>query len=293
MALLSRAQANRWAGPAARAGGGGGGIGDNRRVSPISYERAGAGEPLVLLHGLGATRLVWKPQIEALAAERDVVALDLPGFGGSPVLDGIPPTPRAMAEAISDFLAGLGIERPHVAGNSLGGWVALEMARERKAASVCLLSPAGLWQNPLGPRAVDARGLARALKPLIVLAARHRGVRERMLRSVVGRPGNVPVEDGLQLIRDWIEAPGYEASNEEMRRHVFDDPGQVQVPVTIGWGELDRLVAPPHRHRRPPGARFVVLQGCGHTPNWDDPALIAELLLTASSQAPADREAAA
>jgi pimeloyl-ACP methyl ester carboxylesterase len=250
----------------------------------ISYERAGSGPTLVLIHGLGATKLVWKPQIERLAQERDVIALDMPGFGASPLLpDGMPPTAAAMGSAISEFLTGIGVERPHVAGNSLGGWVALEMAKADHAASACLISPAGLWQSPLGPRQVNTRGVARALKPVILAAARRDDTRARMLGTVVARPENVPQADGIQMIRDWIEAPGYDASNAEMRRHVFEDPHTVDVPVTIAWGELDRLVRPPKSARRPPGTNFIVLPGCGHTPNWDDPELIARVLLEASS----------
>jgi pimeloyl-ACP methyl ester carboxylesterase len=253
----------------------------------IDYQRIGSGEPLVLIHGLGATKLVWKPQLRALSERRDVIALDMPGFGDSPQLaDGTPPTATAMAESISSFLReDLGIERAHVAGNSLGGWVALEMAKAGRAASACLLSPAGLWQNPLGPRSLNNRAIAKALRPLILLAGRNQGLREGMLRTVVGCPDRVPVTDALQMIRDWIDAPGYAASNAEMRRHVFEDPHLVEVPVTIGWGELDRLVAPPKPHRRPPGAEFIVLEGCGHTPNWDNPELVTRVLLEASSGA--------
>lgn len=261
-------------------------------MDSIDYERTGRGDPLVLLHGLGATRLVWQPQIERLAPERDVITLDMPGFGNSPPLaDETPPTAAALGEAIAAFLRDEGIERPHVAGNSLGGWVALEMAKSGRAASACLISPAGLWQTPLGPRAGDVRGLARRLKPLVLAAARKRSVRERMLSSVVARPGNVPAEDGMALIRAWIEAPGYEASNAEMRLHVFADPAHVTVPVTIAWGEHDRLVRPPRPDRRPPGARFLVLPDCGHTPNWDDADLVAEVLLDASATAAGERAA--
>ena len=262
--------------------------------TPIAYERAGSGPTLVLIHGLGATKLVWKPQIERLARERDVIALDMPGFGDSPPLpDGTPPTAAAMGAAIASCLSELGIEQPHVAGNSLGGWVALEMAKAGAAASACLISPAGLWQNPLGARSVNTRGVARALKPVILAAARRDSTRARLLGTVIARPENVPEEDGLQVIRDWIEAPGYDASNAEMRRHVFEDPASVDVPVTIAWGELDRLVRPPSRNRRPPGSRFVVLPGCGHTPNWDDPELISQVLLEASDPAFVAEEPAA
>ena len=102
----------------------------------------------------------------------------------------------------------------------------------------------------------------------------------------------LPDMDGIQVIRDWIEAPGYEDSNAEMRRHVFEDPELVDVPVTIAWGELDRLVRPPRSERRPPGSRFIVLPGCGHTPNWDDPELITQLLLEASDPAVVQTRAA-
>ena len=259
----------------------------------IAYERDGSGPPLVLIHGLGATKLIWKPQLEALARERDVIALDMPGFGDSePMRAGTAPTAAAMAVVISDFLAGLGIERPHVAGNSLGGWVALEMAKAGRAASACLISPAGLWQHALGPRTVNTRGLAKVLKPFVLAAARRESTRARMLGTVIARPENVPAGDGVQVISDWIDAPGYDASNEEMRRHVFEDPQSVTVPVTIAWGELDRLVRPPSSARRPPGSRFIVLPGCGHTPNWDDPQLIARVLLEASDPAVAESRAA-
>ena len=70
-----------------------------------------------------------------------------------------------------------------------------------------------------------------------------------------------------------------------MRSHVFEHPELVTVPTTIAWGTEDRLVAPPRPERMPPGARYVELEGVGHTPTWDDPPLIAELLLEASARA--------
>ena len=68
-----------------------------------------------------------------------------------------------------------------------------------------------------------------------------------------------------------------------MRRYVCEDLDRVRVPTTIAWGELDRLVGPPRPERRPPDSRFVKLEGCGHTPNWDAPDLIADLLLETSA----------
>ena len=252
----------------------------------IAYERAGSGPPLVLIHGLGASKEIWRPQLEALAGDRDVIAVDMPGFGHSPELDETP-TPWALGAAITRMCEELGIQRPNVAGNSLGGWVALEIAKAGEASSLCLISPAGLWRRPLGARNVDSRRWARRLRPLIMGLTRFRPAREAMLRTSIGRPELVPEADGRAMVAAWIDAPGYEAANAEMRRYIAEDLDRITVPTTIVWGELDRLVGAPRPERRPPGSRFVQIPGIGHTPNWDDPKLISRLLLEASKPAAA------
>jgi pimeloyl-ACP methyl ester carboxylesterase len=252
----------------------------------LNYERRGAGEPLLLIHGLGGSSRIWAPVLDRLAAHRDTIAIDLPGAGRSPVLDaGVASTPANFGLAISDLCNRLGIERPHVAGNSLGGWVALEMAKAGDAASVCALSPAGLWRRPLGPRRFDIHGLGRSIRPLVGLALRSAQVRERLLATTMAHPERLTEDEARGLIEDWIDAPGYEAANREMRSHVFADPQLVTVPATIAWASEDRLVAAPRPDRIPPGARYVVLEGLGHTPTWDDPQRITTLLLEASGAA--------
>ncbi len=252
------------------------------RRAGIAYERMGSGPPLLLIHGLGGTRGIWRPQLEELAREREVIAVDMPGFGESPPLPGRA-TPWAMAESIAGLCAELGIERPHVAGNSLGAWVAIELAKRDAASSLCLISPAGLWRRPLGPRRIDTQRWARRLRPLLAASLRLRVPREAMLKTTVGHPGKLSPADAREVVLGWVDAPGYEAANDEMRTHVCEGVELVDVPTTIAWGELDRLVGPPRPERRPPGSSFLVLRGCGHTPNWDEPALITELLLEASS----------
>lgn len=250
----------------------------------LSYERRGAGEPLVLIHGLGGSQRVWSPVLDRLAAEREVIAVDMPGAGGSAALaDGIRPTPASLGAAISDFCDRLGHERPHVAGNSLGGWVALEIAKAGRAASVCAISPAGLWSRPLGPRRFDSHRLGRWLRPLLPVLLASPQVRDRLLSSTLARPGRISKHEARGLIEDWIDASGYEATNREMRAEVFKRPELVSVPATVAWGTEDRLLRPPAPERIPPGARYVVLEGLGHTPTWDAPELVASLLLEASS----------
>ena len=250
----------------------------------IAYSRTGSGPALVLIHGLGGSRRIWEPVTDRLATERDVVAVDMPGFGGSDVLaDGIAPTAANLAAAIADHCTKLGLDRFHVAGNSLGGWAALELAKTDRAKSVCAISPAGLWRNALGPRRFNSHAVAHRLGPLFSGLLASAGLRAKFLRSTVGHPERLSAADGRALIRDWLAAPGYDAANDEMRAHVFEHPELVTVPTTIAWGTLDQLVSPPKPERMPPGATYVELPGVGHTPTWDNPEMIAELLLGASS----------
>ena len=246
----------------------------------LNHERAGRGEPLLLLHPLGGELVVWQPVFELLAAERDAIAVDMPGFGGSPALgNGTPPTPQALAAAVAEFLDELGVERAHLAGNSLGGWVALELAKSGRALSVTTLSAAGFWRRPLGPRETRVRRFGRVLLPLVPLVARSAGGRRALLQRVMVRPERVPAAAVTRLVRAYMTAPAFEAANAAMRSAVFSGIEEISAPVTLAWAEHDRLVARPRQ--RPTGARMVTLRGCGHLPTWDDPDQVARLLLTA------------
>ncbi len=245
--------------------------------------RKGKGEPLLLIHGLGGSARIWAPIIDLLALERDTIALDLPGFGDAPALgEAVEPTAVNLAAALHRACEGLGVDRPHVAGNSLGGWVGLEMGRAGWAASVTALSPAGLWQDPLGDRRFDSRRLARRLRPLVSAALRMRRTRNAMLATFAARPERIPPIDGRALVLGWIDSIGYEATNRAMRSQVFDPAGYPEIPVTLAWSQLDRIVAPPRRERMPAGARYLVMPGVGHTPTWDDPGLVAATVLRGS-----------
>src|SRR5688500_6000509 len=112
----------------------------------LAYARTGSGEPLVLIHGLGHRRQGWDAVVPLLAADREVVALDLPAMGES----AMPPVGdyRTMADMVEKLFGELGLDRPHVAGNSLGGLIALELAARGAVRSATALSPAGFWNTP-------------------------------------------------------------------------------------------------------------------------------------------------
>jgi pimeloyl-ACP methyl ester carboxylesterase len=249
-------------------------------------------EPLLLIHGLGGSRTIWEPVIPLLEGEREVHAIDMPGFGDAPPLpEGEEPTAANLARAIHAECLRNGVERPHVAGNSLGGWVALEMGRCGWAASVTTLSPAGLWSRPLGESTGGARMLLRgsrwlaAMSPFLSLALHFPQTRHAAFQSIAARPERIPPDAARALVRGWLDGEGYDAANRAMRSHVFDPTGYPEeVPVTIAWCEKDRLLGPPKPHRRPAGARFLVLPGVGHTPTWDDPELVAKTLLEGSAR---------
>lgn len=243
-------------------------------------------EPLLLLHGLGGSKEIWSPVVGLLEAERSPLVLDLPGFGAEPPLAAqVEPSAANLAAAVHERCLELGIERPHVAGNSLGGWVALEMGRAGWASSVTAISPAGLWRAPIGERRVNTQLWAQRLRPLVALALHTRGLRERMLATFAAHPERIPAREGRKLVLGWIDANGYDGANRAMRTHVFDPTSYPEIPVTLAWGELDRLVGPPRPERRPVGARYVTLPGVGHTPTWDDPELVAAILLEGSAVA--------
>jgi pimeloyl-ACP methyl ester carboxylesterase len=253
----------------------------------LNYVRKGHGEPLVLVHGIGSHWQMWGPVLDTLAAERDVVALDLPGFGASPPLDG-EPTIAALAGAVSDLATELGIDRPHVAGNSLGGGIALELARTGRARSATGLSPIGFGYGRERPYAVAVlqatRTLVRVLGPALDPIQRTALGRTVTMSHLIGRPWRVPAEDAILATHDLAAASGFEATLPHVS--AFDwGHGDLDVPVTIGWGTRDMLLIPRQARRarrRMPRARHVWLSGCGHVPCWDDPALIATVVLAGS-----------
>lgn len=251
-------------------------------VLKLAYDRCGAGPTLVLLHPLGADRHVWGPVTARLAGERDVIAIDLPGFGESPILaGGKSPTPAALAAAVGDFLDALDLpDGYHVAGNSLGGWLALELAVAGRVKSVTAIAPAGLWPQPLTPKRGVARSLARAVMPVLPALVRSSAGRRAVLAGTVAKTDGVPPQDALRLLRAYATAPGFEAANDAMRADRFTALEHIRVPVLLVWPDRDRLVArPPYL---PPNVRSVTLRDAGHVPVWDQPAEVAKLLLRGS-----------
>jgi pimeloyl-ACP methyl ester carboxylesterase len=256
----------------------------------LSHQRRGSGPPLVLIHGIGSQWQMWVPVMDRLAAEREVIALDLPGFGESLPIDGEAPSVPELARSVARFLAELGVERPHVAGNSLGGAVALELGRMGAVRSVCALSPAGFakgWEVYYALTSLRImRASARALAPVAGPLARSARVRRLTSRQTVEHPERVRAEEFAGATRNLGRSRGFRATLRAVKHWSELDAGPPMVPTTIAWGEHDRLLLyrPQSARARAalPAARHVTLTGCGHVPTWDDPEQVRWVLLGAS-----------
>ncbi|MGW4564150.1 alpha/beta fold hydrolase [Streptomyces sp. NPDC004561] len=256
----------------------------------VSYARAGRGEPLVLLHGIGHHRQAWDPVVDILATERDVIAVDLPGFGASPGLpDGLAydlPTTNAVLGALFEAL---GLDRPHVAGNSLGGLLALELGREKLVRSVTTFSPAGFWTEAERRYAftvlLTMRGVAQRLPlPLVEGLSRTAAGRTALTSTIYARPARRAPEAVVAETLALVGATGFDATLRAGATVRFTDelPG---LPVTVAWGTRDRILVRRQGIRAKqliPHARLVRLPACGHCPMNDDPALVARVILDGS-----------
>ena len=256
----------------------------------LSYTRRGSGEPLLLLHGIGHHRQAWEPVIPALAAERDVIAVDLPGCGDSPALpDGMAHDLPTMSTVLKALFGALEIDRPHVAGNSLGGLLALDLARAQLVRSVTALSPAGFWNEAERRYAFTVlstmRQIARRLPPPVVERLARPALGRTLLTSTIyARPGRRSPEAVVAETLALARAQGFSETLRSGRTVQFTDD-IVGTPVTVAWGSRSRLLIPRQGVRAKgviPRARLVRLPGCGHVPMNDDPALVARVVLDGS-----------
>lgn len=256
------------------------------QVPALSGHRGGSGEPLVLIHGIGSYWGVWRPVLGALEERHDVIALDLPGYGSSPPLPGgATPTVPALAEAVEAELDRLGIETAHMGGNSLGGWIGLELARRGRARSVVALSPGGMWR--LERLYVQAslrltRVATVAAAPFAERLMLSRLARRGLWLMFVARPAQIPPEDAAEAIRMYAGAPSFWATLRWTWGNSAEGLDQIRCPVLIAWGTRDRLLWPRQARRfgeAIPGAEVRMLPGLGHAPMSDDPELVAATIL--------------
>ncbi|MFI6173535.1 alpha/beta fold hydrolase [Nocardia sp. NPDC051052] len=255
-------------------------------MTTLNHHRVGSGEPLVLVHGIGSRWQVWEPIIDTLAKSYEVIAVDLPGFGDSAPL--AETTVDTLTDALAEFLAAQGIDRPHLVGNSMGGLITLNLGARGLARSVTAFSPIAFWDNAgrvwcqqsLG----KSRMLARQLKPALPTILGTAAGRTLFLSLVFGKAWAVSTQVAVDTANGAADAPGFEPALASFDNAKLPEIGGLaDIPVTIAWGNRDILLTYRTQSRRAraelPDAEHRTLHGSGHTPFYDDPAACAQAVL--------------
>jgi len=256
----------------------------------LHHIRRGDGAPLVLVHGLGGSLRSWDLVVDGLAAHREVVALDLPGFGASPALPET--TVDTLADAVAMFLSAQGWQRADLVGTSLGGRLVLEMVRRGLGRHVVALDPGGCWN---APERAFVNGLLRAsiaavrrLRPVLPLLTGNPVTRTALLSQFSVRPWAVPGEVVLRELRG-LAAPAVDPA---LMSLMAEEPQQGAAAgtsngrVVVGWGRWDRLTLPTQARRALaafPGARLHRFAHSGHFPMFDSPDETVRVVLDATA----------
>ena len=255
----------------------------------MKYLRSGSGKPLLLIHGLGGSAKSWSTIWPALAEHRDLIAVDLPGFGGTPRLAG-ETSIRTLSDAVTSFIDAQGLRGVDVVGSSMGARLVLELARRGGVVgSVVSLDPGGFWRGWerhaffssiwLSIRAV------RLLQPLMPAISRSKIARTMLLAQFSKRPWALPPAVVLEEMRAYAQAPAFDellyqlAYGEEQEGA---PGGSIGAPLVIGWGRNDRVCFANQAERALalfPDARLHWFDRCGHFPHWDAPQETVRLIL--------------
>jgi len=264
----------------------------DRRISPVGknalwyFRETGSGPPLVLLHGIGMSHAAWSAVTPHLESTRRVIAFDIAGFGSTPALPGgTPPTIPNLVDGLAESIREIGLEIPvDLAGNSLGGTIALEAARRGIARSVVAISPACLWRKHGAAHVPIVFGglrfMATHFPVVLKTVVRSPWLRELVLAvpiSVGSR--HMHVDDARRAIDDLTRATAFEATLDSTRSPFSADA--VTVPITVAFGDRDWILTRGSRFRSalPAHARWVEKRGWGHVPMWVDPVGVSKLIL--------------
>jgi pimeloyl-ACP methyl ester carboxylesterase len=253
-----------------------------RRVRGLSYLQAGAGDPIVMLHGLGATKMSLLPTVGALADRFRCISLDLPGFGDSVKPIGARYDARYFAGAVVTLLDALGIERAHLVGNSLGGRVALEVGLRDpdRVGRLGLLAPSMAWRRER--RWAPALRLLRPELGLMQIAP-ERAVDPIVRRLIPGGRDGWAAAGVDEFLRSYKTARGRAAFYAAARQIYLEEPEgddgfwprlrTLEPDALFVWGRHDKLVPiafARHVSEAVPGARHAELD-CGHVPQLERP----------------------
>jgi pimeloyl-ACP methyl ester carboxylesterase len=255
----------------------------------LNHIRYGNGQPLLLIHGLGGSWKSWIPVLDRLSANREVIAIDLPGHGKTPRLDG-PTTIATLADAVTGFLKTNGLTGIDAAGSSMGGRLVLELARRGEViGKTVALNPGGFWSKS-ERHFFYATGLVsiwiiRRLQWMLPLLTGNPFTRSLLLAQFSAKPWKISSRFALTELRSYATTPVY---NELLHNLAYGEEqmgtarGSITQPLMIGWGSKDRICFPSEAKKALhlfPDVHLYWFKKCGHFPHWDKPAETAGLIL--------------
>lgn len=260
-------------------------------MSSLWSRSYGDGTPLVLIHGMGSASSAWNLITPELSKHFKVILVDLPGHGSSPLLNKKEMDPHSLAENVIRELDRQKVEKFHLVGNSLGGWVALDLAAEHRdrVLSVVGVAPAGLWLAPVNrrlPIGDFARTLASATHPIAPYFMQYEWVRKIGFAKVSPKWKEIPASVVLDAVKAMGTSSGYYPAWDALLSLRFDKKIPESIPVTVIFGDADKTLPEKTSQERslaPSHAKWIVFSESGHAPMWDHPVeVIAEILETTS-----------
>lgn len=252
----------------------------------LDHRRAGNGEPLVAIHGIGSAWRVFSPILPALEERHDVLALSLPGYGDSAPLE-VEPTVPALVDSVERAMDDVGFSTAHLVGNSLGGWIAAELAARGRARSVAALSPAGMFTRQELRYAVSALTAsyegAQRLAPRAEQMTSTAFGRRLLFSLVYARPERLSPDEAAYALRAMAGSESFPRTLAWMAEgHMPRGLSEIDRPFRVIWGTRDLLLPKrqaPRWVRHVPNAELVELPRLGHVPMGDDPAKTASVVL--------------
>ncbi|MFD3745450.1 alpha/beta fold hydrolase [Nocardia sp. NPDC058633] len=243
--------------------------------------------PLLLLHGVTMSARAWAEVVPLLAPHHEIISPTALGHRDGPPAVERPTRCAHLVDNVERDLDARGLHQVHIAGNSLGGWMAIELARRGRAVTVCALSPAGFWDSGSASHSASTGRIAHALtlaklgRPVTPLALRSPLVRRIILRDIAVRGDRATHAAALDISRDLLECTVTADLLGTDEQIAPLDP--LPCPITLAWSEHDRILPAQIygtvAQQRLPDAHYRILPSVGHVPMVDNPRLVAETIL--------------
>lgn len=247
----------------------------------------GDGIPVVFLHGMGSSSSVWKPIVNEIKHDRKCILFDFPGHGDTPFNEWDPLTPEDMASIIINGIDSLNIDRFHLVGHSLGGWVGLEIAAAypERLLSFTAIAPAGLWRhkNTYEYPPIWLLKLMHIALPIVApIIPKINKLKKIAFSSAVHKWELVSHQSAVDAIRSFAIAcnswyKSKRIKNFQVQADILADGFNKiidpKIPMTVIFGRRDMSFTRPKYQDAslvPSTAKWLSWPDSGHVPMWDN-----------------------